>query len=572
MDPFPVLDESGIPYQHPMLGGLNVPRPQLIDIDGDGDLDLFVQERAGQIMFFEQVAEPGGPRYVWRTDHYEGLDVGEWYRFVDMDDDGDFDLLAEERFSYMRYYGNDGTAARASFSLRADTLRDPAGAAIFSDRQNIPNVVDIDCDGRLDLFLGRLDGTVTRYEFQETDATGVPRFQLITERFENIEIVAQIGSMHGANTIALADIDADGDQDFFWGDFFEPGLLLIENRGSCSSPLFRGDPVAFPPEDPVKTSGYNAPTFGDVDRDGDLDLVIGVLGGAYNPNLTSADNLLLYERGADGSFTKRTERLLSGIDIGSESIPALADLDGDGDLDLLLANKIDPANLRSSVVYRFENQGTQREPAFRLAGTFDLAGSYHYAPVFGDLDGDGDLDMLLGSWSDDVAFYRNVGTATEPRFVVEDSTLVSLTRGSNSTPALGDLDADGDLDMFVGEASGTLNYYRNVGTPETPSFVLESDNFMGIDVGQRSFPTLVDLDLDGDLDLIVGRSSGRLVFLRNVGTPTVAEFVADSSFDLYIDGYATPAFADIDGDGDVDLFSGGIGGGLWFYENRRVVR
>ena len=127
----------------------------------------------------------------------------------------------------------------------------------------------------------------------------------------------------------------------------------------------------------------------------------------------------------------RTGRYLTGIDVGNESIPVFNDLDGDGDFDLLLANKIDPANLRSSQVYRFENQGTAREPSFRLTGTLDLAGSYHYAPVFGDLDGDGDLDMLLGSWSDDVAYYRNVGTATEPRFVVEDSAVVSLTRGSN---------------------------------------------------------------------------------------------------------------------------------------------
>ena len=572
VNPFEVLDEAGTRYAHPTLGGLNVPRPQFIDIDHDGDLDLFIQERSGQIMFFEHVAGLDATEFVWRTDHYQGLDVGEWYRFVDMDDDGDYDLLAEEPFSHIRYYRNDGTPGEPSFTLAADTLRDPAGKAIFSDRQNIPNVTDIDCDGMLDLFLGRLDGTVSRYEERGVDENGVPRFRLVADRFEMIEIVARIGSRHGANTIAFEDVDHDGDQDLFWGDFFEPGLLFIENRGSCTSPMLRGEPVAFPLERPLKTSGYNAPTFGDVDGDGDLDLLVGVLGGAFNPNLTAADNLLFFEGDADGTFTQRTARYLSGIDIGSESIPALVDLDGDGDLDLLLSNKIDPANLRTSRVYRFENQGTPHNPSFRLTGTLNLSGSYHYAPTFGDLDGDGDVDMLLGSWSNDVAFLRNTGTTTEPEFVLEDSTFVSLTRGSNSTPTLGDLDGDGDLDLFVGEASGTLNYYRNDGTPQSPNFVLVSDRYNDIDVGRRSFPTLVDLDRDGDLDLVVGTAAGELKFFRNVGTPQAAEFVPDPAFTFTVGGYATPVFADIDGDGDLDLFSGGIGGGLLFFENRTAAR
>ncbi|HIE95060.1 MAG TPA: VCBS repeat-containing protein, partial [Acidobacteria bacterium] len=101
--PFPVLDEAGNPIEHPFLGGFNIPRPQLIDIDGDGDDDLFVQEETGRIMFFENV--PGEtPQFQWRTDRFQDLEVGEWFRFVDLDQDGDADLLAEQPFSYVRYY------------------------------------------------------------------------------------------------------------------------------------------------------------------------------------------------------------------------------------------------------------------------------------------------------------------------------------------------------------------------------------------------------------------------------------------------------------------------------------
>ncbi len=568
--PFDVSDETGTPYTHPFLGGLNLPRPQFIDIDNDGDLDLFLQEYSNDVMFFEQVGSPPAGRFSWRTDRYQDLEVGEWFRFVDMDDDGDFDLLAEERFSHIRYYRNDGTPSDPSFTLAADTLRDVDGKPLSSDRQNIPNVTDLDCDGDMDLFIGQLVGTVTRYEEVPTERGGAPRFRLVTDRFEDIEIIAQIGSLHGANTLALADIDGDGDKDFFWGDFFESGLLFIENTGSCTRPALRSQPVPFPLRNPLSTSGYNAPAFGDVDNDGDLDFAVGVIGGVFDPNRTAADNLYFFEQISNGSFALRTQRLIDGIDLGSESIPVLTDLDGDGDLDLLVANKIDPNDLQTSRIYHFENQGNRSEPSFRLTGTMALRGSYHYAPALADLDGDGDLDMVLGSWGKHVAYYRNDGSRTEPRFVLGDSTIVTLTRGSNATPALVDIDADGDLDLFVGEASGTLNFYRNVGSAEAADFILESDHFGDIDVGRRSFPAFVDLDRDGDLDLVIGTDAGPLTFFRNQGTPRDADFVADSAFALVLPSLSAPAFADIDDDGDLDLVAGGIGGGLLYYENRRI--
>jgi hypothetical protein len=566
--PFEVLDETGRAYDHPFLGGLNVPRPQLVDIDADGDLDLFLQEYSGQIMFFENVGTPVVARFVWRTGEFGDLAVGEWYRFADLDHDGDFDLLAEEPFSYIRVYRNEGTPQRSTFLLAADTLRDVDGKPIFSDRQNIPNVTDIDCDGHLDLFIGRLVGTVTRYEADGVDDRGVPRFRHVTDRFEDIEIISQIGSRHGANTLAFADADGDGDQDLFWGDFFDPTLLTIENVGSCERPSLRDPAVPFPRNDPVATSGYNAPAFGDLDGDSDLDFLMGVLGGAFNPNVTAGANLFYFEQDGDDTFLLRTRRFADGIDVGNESIPVLVDLDGDGDLDLLVANKLDPEDLQSSVIYRFENRGTPTGPAFALVGRLDVTGLYHYAPAFGDLDGDGDLDMLLGSWKADVAYHRNEGGRAAPRWALADSSIVKLTRGSNTTPTLGDLDGDGLLDLVIGEASGTLNFYRNVGTSREPAFELVSDEFLGLDVGRRSAPNLVDIDGDGDLDLVIGTESDGLWLLRNDGTRSEPRFVRDESYRPPVPPLAVPAFGDLDGDGDLDLLVGGAGGGVVFLQRR----
>ena len=73
VDPFPVHDENGRAYDPPFLGGFNVPRPQFTDIDGDGDVDLFLQERPGELMLFENVGGPTRPEFVWRTDRYQNL-------------------------------------------------------------------------------------------------------------------------------------------------------------------------------------------------------------------------------------------------------------------------------------------------------------------------------------------------------------------------------------------------------------------------------------------------------------------------------------------------------------------
>ena len=565
IDAFEVSDKQGTAYRFPLFGGFNVPRPQLVDLDGDSDLDLFVQEAAGELILFERAAGPE-VRFEWRTDRYEGLDVGEWYRFADLDDDGDLDLLGEAKYSMIQAWENRGPDARPRFVSVADTLRDEEGAAIFSDRQNIPNVVDFDCDGLLDLMLGRLDGSVTRYEATAPwSGEGAPSFAFVTDNFQGISIVAQItpSARHGANTLVFADLDGDGDKDLIWGDWFEPGLLLLENNGTCDDPSFSNTPVPWPVGNPISTSGYNAPTFGDVDGDGDLDAIVGILGGAYNPITTAADNLYLIEQTADG-WSLVTRRLIDQVDVGAESVPAVGDLDADGDLDILLANKIDPANNRTALIYRFENVGTAEGPTYRDAGALtEVSGDFHYAPTLADLDADGDLDLLVGTWNEGVLLYRNDGTAESPRFVRVEEPLVELTRGSHASPAFADLDGDGDLDLVAGESSGEINVWRNDGTAAAPSFSLVTDTLMAIDVGRRSAPALADLNGDGRADLVVGSESGETRVLW--GTGELDRF--EDAGTIVLPGIAAPAFADLDGDGDLDLLAGEIAGGLRWYEN-----
>ena len=569
--PFPILDPSGRAHALPFLGGLDVPRPQFVDIDGDGDLDLFIQEYSNALWLFENVGGRGAPAYEWRTSRYQDLEIGEWYRFVDVDADGRMDLLSELPFSNIRYYRNTGTPAAARFEF-AGPLRDSAGDPIFLDRQNVPALVDLDCDGRLDLFVGRVEGIVARYE---ADRPGGDRFSLIAERFEGIEIIGGVGggfgtARHGANALAFADFDGDKDLDLFWGDFFEPGMLLIENIGrTCSTPSFQVDPVPLPFAGSTRTSGYNAPAPADLDGDGDLDFLMGVLGGSFNPVATSADNFYHWERTAPTSLELRTKRFLDGLDLGSETAPAAVDLDGDGDLDLIVGNKIDPAAGDAGRLTTFVNDGSAKSPRYRQAASVPVSGAYHLIPAAGDLDGDGDPDLLVGTWNQDILRLENQGTRQAPNWVVDPEGSVKLARGSNAAPALADIDGDGDLDLFAGQANGGVSFYRNEGSRRSPKFVLVSEQIGDIRAGRRSAPALVDLDGDGRLDLVIGREGGGALVLRNAtGRGSDLRFIPWPELTLALPSLAVPVFADFDGDGSIELIAGTASGGLTYH--RRV--
>ena len=152
-------------------------------------------------------------------------------------------------------------------------------------------------------------------------------------------------------------------------------------------------------------------------------------------------------------------------------------------------------------------------------------------PALADIDGDGDLDLFIGRYGTTL-FFRNTGSASDPAYTQEGGRtpfgITEVLYGAN--PAFADIDNDGDQDLFVGESfsdfiglgTGKTTFFRNTGSASDPAYIQEGgDTPFGIpDLGDRSSsnPALADIDRDGDLDLFIGNQWGKTLFFRNTGS------------------------------------------------------
>jgi hypothetical protein len=181
------------------------------------------------------------------------------------------------------------------------------------------------------------------------------------------------------------------------------------------------------------------------------------------------------------------------LDIGSAAKPALVDIDFDGDLDLVVGGKglyTAPSTYESRMLL-YKNTGTNTAPAFTLTDT-DLANAGYnnlgasLSPTFGDLDGDFDPDMIVGTETGELFYYENTGSFTAHSFTYRGS-LQSIDVGNFAAPALGDIDGDGDLDLLVGNELGAIAYYENTGSMPG-AFTLVDATWAGIDMTSPQAP------------------------------------------------------------------------------------
>ena len=142
----------------------------------------------------------------------------------------------------------------------------------------------------------------------------------------------------------------------------------------------------------------------------------------------------------------------------------------------------------------------QNDQIFNPSGIPSL---FFSQPRFADLDADGDLDLMLGSTESTLLYYQNVGTPTNPAFAAGPDIFAPVGDLDAEVGVCADLDADGDLDLVTGGYNG-LVLFENTGSPAVPVFVKHADFFSGLVTGSNPVPTLADLDGDHDLDLLTG--------------------------------------------------------------------
>jgi hypothetical protein len=534
-----------------------------IDIDDEGVLDMICSRNSQTLYKFENKgntteAEWGDVEIFLNT----SSGSQKYFSFGDLDNDTDYDLMIGDDGGNVYYYENTGTRQNPLFSSGTDALGGSLGT------YTAPSLADFDGDGDLDMYVGEENSNSIRYYNNTGNATDYT-FTLTTAM--EIAVAADRPVPHAV------DIDNDGDYDLAVG-ISDGNVRLYNNTGTAQSPSFSSYASL------IDLGDYAGVGFGDIDNDNDLDMAVGNSKGYC---------LFYYNSGnsTHASINSTIDRFYTSFvpsdDFNEFMSIDLVDFDFDGDHDLIVGRK-GGADAFDASVFLYENKGTDLNPDFepeppynhtaKWADLSDTAGFVYSA--FGDLDNDGDLDMLLNEAGYDgryIQYYENVGNEFSYNWSDRVEDYLGINVGTYSVPDAVDFDLDGDYDILIGNSDGKIRYARNDGNITDANFTdmgyLNSTSGGNIDVGEHSCPAAADMDADGDIDLIIGDrvSLHTIGYWQNNGS---GYFTLDNNDILggKVGGSQDnpcPALADLDGDGDYDMIIGvGTGsGGIYMVLN-----
>ncbi|RFC54453.1 T9SS type A sorting domain-containing protein [Brumimicrobium aurantiacum] len=607
----------------PWCGGMNHPQFSTIDLDFDGVEEIVAFEpENGLISVFNKKLEGGVATYNY--DHYASsvfpADIRYRLKLIDYNNDGLKDL-----FTYaiggVKVYKN---TSNANNGVSWQLVKDPIQTVYFNSVSNlyvasneIPAFVDVDGDQDIDVLT--FHSSVSRVEWhknlsQETyghsdslifeieeecwgdfmeDATGnaIELNSVLAPCGSSSGMVEQAVPRHSGGSILALDINGSGLQDLIIGDVSYSNLTMLINGGSNpnNNALMTSYDAQFPSYDvPLNMSNFLTAYYEEVDGDSLKDLVVSTTAAGSSENTKSVWRYKNIGTSSVPVFSFVENDFLQSemIENGKGAIPVLVDVNNDGLIDLLVANhfNFDEVAGNYSKIQFYQNVGTNQEPSFRLMNenweNFKNSGfSGRVSPSFGDLDGDGDYDMIVGISNGSLFFYENGGGQGPMNFntvhvPLQDVNGSQIAVPNYATPELFDLDNDGLIDLIIGQGNGPLLYYRNVGSNASFAFELTNPELGQVNLSSSNYQQSIAVPRfvreNGETLLFAGSRSGTISYYSRIDNHLQPgeSFMLESDNFCNIDskGFSAPFISQIRGGSDYDLFVGNELGGVWSYQ------
>lgn len=617
------VDANGNTLSMPWAGGLNAAQVNTIDLNGDNKQDLVIFERTtGQVLTYLTQNN----QYVYAP-AYESLFpnyINQWLLLRDINCDGKKDIFTSDPFGLVAFINTTQPGQPLSwrpFNKSTSNNPQPIFTIGFTGMINLkinaddlPAIDDTDGDGDLDILNMRFVSpntvewhrNMTKENMGKCDSMQFKRETQNWGGFEECscgkislpagktcsELLAGGRTQHtGGKALLPIDFNNDGVKDILFTEESCANLYLLNNTGTVNTPLVTSFST-FPAAAPIALAFYPAPFYEDVTFDGIPDLLVTPNLSARNSPLIDYQRSVILLRNTGTStvpqFTNPSNNFLQSgmIDVGDNSVPAFYDMDGDGDLDLLVSNNM-RAGLPATIAH-YENVGTMSQPSFKLiTDDYLFFSAINYVNIkiqFADVNGDGTTDLALTAQTNpnsaaSTLFY--LANSAYDRFILTDGVLknTNFRIGNTENLLLVDVDQNGALDILLGTDTGAIEYWKNQGTAGSVNFALAKPDFLGIGNStdrQNLAMAANDLDGDGLVDLVVANQRGEVSIYadfrsQNTAINAVTQIVYNEVTQKYekrnLGGNCWPTAVNLFNTNRPALVIGNTRGGLYVLKN-----